>query len=495
MSSPTTSFSRLSLSRMPTTRAAAGKLQLSRPDPVASDDEDSTDDEDSNDDPGEDSSPEADEIIRSIHTKLRYDTRLLSPTTEERAKAGLKEPFTLGHCSLYNPSQSNEYYAFQIFETVNFSVRIGAPDSEYRELTCHCDNDPRPCRHVFWLMDQIAQHTLSDAQKSSPLPLTKRGITSDSLDTYRKISSARPRLFQELDCELRTDTDYDEPESTADAAAERIKDVRDLLASLSPVTRDEYRPDIFDALPAAADQPQLFPGDLEKTLAHALLANDDLFRHLRALVPASHCATDFFLKQRAAAAAALASLDAYIAAARPAAPPSPAPVHDIPWAAAAVAAAVAAIAARVHEARAPLSLAARHAAAEGLCRILRALAARDADVYAGAAWAGTRQQALPLRERNLFVRLFGGAPAAAAAAGGRAVVDGIVDLGDAARPFVQLLEEAAEGFRESGALGGWVGRIEGLVGGLKGGEGAGGGGGGSKRAGPGGEGRGRKRMK
>jgi len=477
---------------MPITRAEAGRLQLQHlreEDPEASDDDDSVD-------PGEESNPEADEIIRSVHTKLRYDTSQLSPTTEGRAKAGLKEAFTLGHCSLYNPSQSSEYFAFQIFETVNFSVRIGAPDSEYRELTCHCDNDPRPCRHIFWLLDQIAEHTLTSAEKAAPLPLTKRGFSPSSLSAYHQITSAGPRLFQELDCELRTspDASYPLPPSPSSVSAERIQDVRDILSTFTPQPPSLYRPDIFASLPASPTA-TLFPDDLEKTLAHALLANDDLFRHLRTLVPTSHCATTFFHKQRARTTAALAALDAHIAT-------RAGPAVSVAQTGAAIGAAVAAILARVHEARSPLSGAARRAAAEALCLVLLDVAGRDADVYDSPVWARSREQALPLRERNLFVRLFGGAAAEAEAGRERFIVDGLADLGDAARGVVGLVEEARERFEANRAPRAYAEKLAWLAGSLKAGEveaaGMGMGmGKGGKRLGEGGgaEGRGSKRMK
>ncbi|KFY85363.1 hypothetical protein V500_08482 [Pseudogymnoascus sp. VKM F-4518 (FW-2643)] len=377
MSSPTSGFSRLSLSRMASTRPEDGVTQPSR------DDSDASDSEDSNDESGEDSSPEDISVIRSAHTKLRYDTSRLTRSTTRHAQAGLNKPFTLGHCSVYNPSQGSEYFAFQIFETVNFSVRVGAPDSEYRSLTCHCDDDPGPCRHIFWLLDQIAAHTLSASDKTSPLPLSPRGFSRapTNADAYHHITAAGPHLFQELDCDLRIAPSYVEPTPAA-ATASRITDIRDILASFSPHTRDDYRPDIFAALPADPSAPLLAPTDLEKTLAHAALANPDLFRHLRALVPSSHCAASFFRKQRARAASALAKLDAYTAT-RPrasAAAGGATPVHDVKFAAAAVSGAVAAILARVHEARAPLSIAARQAAAESLALILLALSRRNIDV-------------------------------------------------------------------------------------------------------------------
>ena len=461
MSSPTSGLSRLSLSRMASTRPGAGATQPSR------DSSDASESEDSNDDSGEDSSPEDVSVIRSAHTKLRYDTSRLTRSTTRRAQAGLNEPFTLGHCSVYNPSQGSEYFAFQIFETVNFSVRVGAPDSEYRSLTCHCDDDPGPCRHIFWLLDQIAAHTLSSTDKSSPLPLSPRGFSraSTNADAYHHITASGPHLFQELDCDLRIAPTYVEPTPAA-ATAARITDIRDILASFSPATRDDFRPDIFDALPPDPSAPLLAPTDLEKTLAHAALANPDLFRHLRALVPSSHCAASFFRKQRARAVAALAKLDTYTAT-RPrasAAAAGPSVVHDVKYAATAVSEAVAAILARVHEARAPLSIAARQAAAESLALTLLELSKRNIDVYASSTWKGTRQQTLPLTDRNIFARFFGSEPAAGKE---RFLVDGLADLGDAGRGVVGVLEEALEGFGGNAAPAVYREKLGWLVGSLR----------------------------
>ncbi|ELR09647.1 hypothetical protein GMDG_04138 [Pseudogymnoascus destructans 20631-21] len=486
MSSPASGFSRLSLSRMASTRPEDGATQPSN------DSSDASDSEDSNDDSGEDSSPEDASILRSAHTKLRYDTSRLTRSTTRRARAGLNEPFTLSHCSVYNPSEGSEYFAFQIFETVSFSVRVGAPDSEYRSPTCHCDSDPGPCRHIFWLLDQIASHTLSSSDKSTPLPLSSRGFsrTPANADAYHHITASGPHLFQELDCDHRIAPSYTKP-SPAAATAARITDIRDILASFSPATRDDYRPDIFSAPPPTPSSPLLFPTDLEKTLAHAALANPDLFRHLRALVPSSHCTASFFRKQRARAAAALAKLDAYTAT-RPRAAAAGGPlvvVHDVKFAATAVSEAVAAILARVHEARAPLSIAARQAAAESLALTLLDLSKRNIDVYATPIWKGTRQQTLSLTDRNIFAHFFGSEPPAG---GERFLVDGLANLGDAGRGVVGVLEEAREAFGARAAPVVYGEKLGWLVGSLRR-EGAGAREG--KRGAGEGEGRGRKRMK
>ncbi|OBT70005.1 hypothetical protein VE03_00506 [Pseudogymnoascus sp. 23342-1-I1] len=485
MSSPTSGFSRLSLSAMASSRLEAGTQ------PSRDDSSDASDSDDSNDDSGEESGPESPPILRSSHTKLHYDTSRLTRSTTRTARAGLNEPFTLGHCSLYNPSQGSEYFAFQIFETASFSVRVGAPASEYRSLTCHCDSDPGPCRHIFWLLDQIASHTLSATDKSTPLPLSVSGFSRapDNADAYHHITASGPHLFQELDCDLRIAPSYVEPTPAA-ATAARITDIRDILASFSPATRDDYRPDIFDALPPDPSAPLLAPTDLEKTLAHAALANPDLFRHLRALVPSSHCAASFFRKQRARVTAALAKLDAYTATrprAAAAAAAGPAVVHDVKYAAAAVSEAVAAILARVHEARAPLSISARQAAAESLALTLLDLSKRNIDVYATPTWKGTRQQTLPLTDRNIFARFFGSEPAAGKE---RFLVDGLADLGDAGRGVVGVLEEAIEGFGGMVAPKVYGEKLAWLVANLRGGKEVMG-----KRGAGEGEGRGRKRMK
>jgi hypothetical protein len=448
MSSPTSSFSRLSLSRMPTTRAESRR----QPPPPHSSDEDESDN-----DNADDSSPEVEAVVKSTHTKLRYDISRLSPTTEERAKAGLKEPFTLGHCAVYNPNEKTEYFAFQIFEAVNFSVRIGAPESEYRELTCHCDDDHRPCRHIFWLLDQMAQHTLTDAQKESLLTLSKNGYPLEAVDPYHQITTAGPRLFQELDCELRTDGTFEDPETSSDASEDRIKDVRDILSSFSSVTRDEYRPDIFNNIPSSptTDQGLLVPQDLEKTLAWSMIANDDFFRHMRSLVPSSHCAADLFQKKQAEAKIVLEKLDKYIAKR----PNRPETVHDIPWCGNHIVQIVNSIMARINEARTPLSLHAKQRAAETLSLILLWVSQRNIDVYASPVWARSRQQALPLNERNLFARLFGSAPPGT----DRFIVDNLTDLGDAVAPFVHHLEEALEKFTANKAPKVYIDKLATLV--------------------------------
>jgi hypothetical protein len=139
-------------------------------------------------------------------------------------------------------------------------------------------------------------------------------------------------------------------------------------------------------------------------------------------------------------------------------------VHDIAWCASALATTVSQIATRLNSARTPLSLAARQEAAHALVLTLRALTARNIDVYATPLWARSREQALPLRDRNIFVRFFGESPTPGQ---DRFVLDQLEDLGDAVRPFVGMLEDIAQRFEENKSPKGWVDGLKRMVVGLK----------------------------
>lgn len=363
---------------MPTTRAQKRELTQGR-------DED-TAEQDSSDSEAE--LPEA-------PSKIEYSRRDLSPAASKRLDAAFEGHFTVAHCAEHNVSSGPRYYAFQIAETTAYSVRIGAPGSNYSNAECFNCNEPQPCRHIFWLLDHINKHTLTDAQKKGPLTLSKGGFPSEVPGPFERITKVGMEdLAERLHWELRPPY-YEEPDHEAKA-----QEIREIMAALSPRTANEYRPDIFGRL--AMDQSfenALAQRDLETLLAQLLMVNSDMFHYFRALVSPNHCAADFFMKMRERGDEAISLFSRYIQSGPT---EDKNEIYDIPWCARRLTDIVDQIRNKVFEST--LGKSAKAEAAETLIHILEEVVDRNSDAYAGAVWAGTPQRRLSDKERNLFIR-------------------------------------------------------------------------------------------
>lgn len=382
MSLPTAKFSELSIGKMPTTRAQSSRLSQSGHETADYDD----------------SSDEADTTERpEAPSNLLYDQRDLSPGTKERLDAAFEGRFVVESCGERSVSSGQgKYYAFQLAETVAYSVRIGAPGSNYSNVECSNCNEPQPCRHVFWLLDQINKHTLTTAQKRGSLTLSARGYPSEVPEPFERISKIGIEELAELaNWEVRSEP-YNEPDQETKA-----EEIREILAVLSPRTADEYRPDIFDHL--TVDQsftPALARRDLASLVAKSLMVNPDMFHHFRAIVSPNYCAADFFRKMREKADEVLAQMNKYI---ETGVTEDGNEVYDIPWCARTLTNIVQAIRAKVL--KSPLGKPAKAEAGSALVRILSEVVARNGDAYEGRVWEKTPQRKMPDKDRNLFYRL------------------------------------------------------------------------------------------
>lgn len=465
MSLPTSRFSDLAISGMLSTSNSTDRNTPAKDDPISSSDEYSGSEQDSADD----SDTSASGILTSVNTKLRYNSSRLTPTISSRARAGLNSPFTFTACSFYHQKPSPPYYGVQISETSNFHMRVGSSGSEYSALTCTC-GEQRPCRHVFFLLDQIANHTLDKEQKKTALPLTQDGVQRDVLSAFQTIKDSGDGLFEKLKGKSRTVSGKDDdsvPQRNPGNVAERINDVRDILASFSPTeSTDEFRPDIFDNIQRQGPpQNQLFPDDLEKTLALSMIANEQVFRHLSTIVPQSHCAIDYFEKKQHKMLTALRAMDEYTSSKKKL---QGLPAADVAWCARIIETSVEKIVSRVNEAPSPLSASAKESAAKALSKILTELCERNVDVYNRGIWRHAKEQALDIKDRNIFVRFFDYGPEH----GKKFILDDLSDLGDSATPYRELLKEAAEAFdsayRNKKIPKAYVDKVQRIVGDLKG---------------------------
>ncbi|KAE9381658.1 hypothetical protein N431DRAFT_425223 [Stipitochalara longipes BDJ] len=411
MSSPISSFSKLSITqRMQSSRGhtrglSGGKGKGKAP---ARDDDPSSSDESSDND-SEDGHDEG--------TDISWSGRL----------------FALDHCR-----QHGTRYAFQISyaEVQRYSIRISTTDAG--SPTCSC-NEEGICRHVTWLLEQLSRTQMATGDESPVTPYEQ--ISSIGLDT----------VCDELHWELRegTDSDTEEtrwqlkkdysnselPRQTRGMIKERMKTVRDIMATLSAQVADDFRPDIFDTPDEISLEDQFILGDLEATLARILMKDDDIFHQLNALVPRNARATDYFRKMGLKAQHSLDLLDSYCEVG----PTAAGQQHDIIWCAQELMDIVDAISQNVTE-RQPLSPASREEAAKSLVSILRVVVKdRNHDVYQNTQWPRRRPHGEPSIDRNLYERLIG-THSRVAHAGGHFILKALQDLPEA-QPFVDDLEE------------------------------------------------------
>ena len=211
MSLPTSSLAKLTISGMPPT-SSTSTLHSRTKDHCGTSSDDSSGSEENSED---DSDTSTSRILTSPNTKLHYDTSQLSASVFSHVRAGLQSSLTFSRCSEYKEA---EYFALQVSESA--VVRVGAPGSKYSAVTCHCDSEPKPCRHIIFVQDQLANRTLNDQQKAKTLPLSRNGVPKETLDAYQSIKHGGSALLTELGCEVVAK--HDGADSAAAARADRI---------------------------------------------------------------------------------------------------------------------------------------------------------------------------------------------------------------------------------------------------------------------------------
>jgi hypothetical protein len=369
MSFPTAQFGELSLGNMPTTRAQSTRMSQASRD-TAGAESDSDDDR-----------PEA-------PSQLIYVDRDLSPGAKERLERAFEGRFVLEYCGSKEEQapRHGQYFVFQLGETKNHTVRIRAPALNYNNIECSNCNEQQPCRHVFWLLDQINKYTLTDSQKRGSLTLSKRGYPSEVPSPYERIS----RLGIE---ELAKMAHWKVQEA-------RAVEIQEMMAALSPNIAENFRPDIFDQLPMDQSlESALDRRDLAAFVAKSLMTNQDLFYHFRAHITPSHCAKDFFRKMREKADSSMSHMARYLESGIV----ENHTVPNIPWCARVLIDIVTSIRSRVLDAY--LTKTAKAEAANTLVHILNEVVNRNGDAYAGRVWEGKPERKMPDRDKNLFHRL------------------------------------------------------------------------------------------
>ncbi|KAI2602013.1 hypothetical protein GGR54DRAFT_556515 [Hypoxylon sp. NC1633] len=446
--SPTERFSQLSLGSMPpTTRLQSRLHQMANSDSSSSSESDTEADFEVDDDG----------LLMVSPSNLKYSLEDLDEDARENVAKAIEVPtqFVLRGCQA-----GDQRCFFLISEPVEYTVRTGTEQSGYGVPSCTCESAERgesPCRHILWLFDQITSQVLG--VQEDPLTLTQDGYPTELGNPYDAISEFHlDMLADSLHCDVVG--------QSADPNPRRVRETREILASLNEVPTDEYRPDLFDN--PRKGKRAVKRGDLEQTIFRMLLRNDDFFQ---SFLSALRTDENRFRALQHRADAALAGLHAY---AQDPALQTVARPKDVQWCATHLSAVTRHIQAMIHTTERPLSSRELRAAARATVHVLGQVADSDRDV-------GPAD--LPRDRRNLFWRLVGSHDSNFA-------VDVLASIPpQALRPCLDDLADVVDRVAEGGAPASYVARLRALLGHLRsrsGGVGAGAGAGaGSKRAGQG----------
>ncbi|KAL2108345.1 hypothetical protein VUR80DRAFT_3947 [Thermomyces stellatus] len=417
-------------------------------------------------------------------SKLTYNIGDLDPETQSTVRDAFGDPpdMTLQVCG-----QRGNVYAFQMTELVYQSIRIGSPDSSLPVPQCTC-GAASPCKHVLWLMDQLAKQTLYDYDADVPLNLTSHGYPEEMGHPFENISRFHLDLLADsLHCELT-------PQDSDDEDDLRAQEAHELLASVAAVAPEKYRADLTKG--NHRNKKTIKHGDLECTVFRMLLKNNEFFRYFLSRTGAADIVNDPFRKLSQRVTRILRKLDHHSASLQQSQTGSPAtassssshlrrppsgPPCTVPWAAHHILG----IISRVRSHLTPdLPPAQRTSAARTLIRILTAVSDSNQDAHPGPT----------PRDRNLYVRLI-------AQNDDNFVLPLLFNLLDAAAPFLHNLEVVRGRIAVHGAPNSYITKFEQLMSRLKeypqartspvgGGSGTG-----SKRQGQGGHDRSSKRVK
>ncbi|KAH8910662.1 hypothetical protein BR93DRAFT_280839 [Coniochaeta sp. PMI_546] len=371
--SPTTGISKLHLESMPPTVRTHSEMDSSREADVSR--EPQAEGDDSMD---EDNDP----TIRSPN-RLKYNIERLSPHMRKLVRSLWGETFdeppeiALQWCERMLDADGNiDFYAFQLHEVVPRSVRIGSPKSQYSKPQCQC-GATKPCKHVIWLSDCIAQQALYGHGPQQKLTLNEQGYADELGEPFRCISDMRlDVLAAGLHCEVG------HPLARSGPSPQRVADAQAIIASIADVDEhhfDSYRSDLTYA--SFDSRSLVHHKDAEATLFSLLVASHRIAAWVRSRLRPSDPARSPFRQIESRARRIFADLDNFVAATtlggNPAADPEGA--CDVPWAATNLSSCVRQIHTLIARAEAPLSPAERASAARALVRILRGIIDRQND--------------------------------------------------------------------------------------------------------------------
>lgn len=311
-------------------------------------------------------------------TRLKYNIEQLSPPTRKMVRSLWSETFeeppeiSLQWCDRMLDADGNiDFYAFQMHEVVPRSIRIGSPKSQYSEPQCQC-GAARPCKHLIWLSDCIAQQALCDHDPQEALTLNEHGYPDELGEPFQCISAMHLDVLADgLHCEVG------HPLARSGPSPQTMADAQSIIASIAEVDEhlfDSYRSDLtyatFDARSLVHHR------DAEATLFSLLIASHRLSAWLRSLLRPSDPARTPFRQIESRARRIFTDLDTYLASSsqhgkQAADAADTEGTCDVSWAATSLSGCVRQIHTLVARAEAPLSRAERASAARALVRILR----------------------------------------------------------------------------------------------------------------------------
>ncbi|RDL34581.1 uncharacterized protein BP5553_07709 [Venustampulla echinocandica] len=428
MSSPLANFDKLSIApKMLSSGGASsgqsagkgkGKAPVPEYDPSTSDEssqEEEDEEEESSDDDDDDDDQEE-------NTDMLWSDRI----------------FAVDHCRQFGPR-----YAFQIAyaEVQRYSIRISPADPT--RPTCSCDEEG-VCHHIHWLLEQLSRATADRSQGTGLGPyeqISTTGLWTVCDRLHWELREGPEADSEETEWQLLKKKDIPHGQSmwsdpgrqTRGMIKERMKLIRDMMATLSQKVTDDYRRDIFEDPEDISIHNAFVPRDLEATLSRLLFLNDDMFHQFNSLMPNNTRASEYFRKLSVKARDTCDSLDKYCEVG-PAAGQ-----YDLISCAQILVDIVDTIHRNIAE-RQPLSSESREEAARALVTILRMVVKeRNHDVYQNLEWTRRRPHGEPQIDRNLYLRLIG-STARANPAGGSFVLKALQDLPEAQR-FVEDLED------------------------------------------------------
>jgi hypothetical protein len=385
--------------------------------------------------------------------KIPYNQGHLSPGARDRLEAAFDGRFCVEYCGERTDATRGKYFVFHMAETVGHLVRIGTLGGIYSNVECSNCSEPQPCRHCFWLLDQINKHTLTDEQKRGPLVLLNQGYPSELPGPFERVTEiGLEELANRAHWEIRP-ADYTGPNLDA-----KSKEIREIMAAFSPRLAEEYRPDIFNNH-LSVDQSldiALAQRDLEAFVARSLMLDHNLFRHFQAIVSLNYCAAEFFRKMKERADDALLHKANYLLTGRPR---DNNEICDIPWCARALTDIVIAIRSKILGST--LGKPAKAEAAETLVHILDTVVACNSDAYVGRIWDKTPKQKMPDKDKNLF-HLLTVSPALHSLAPPFIQYE-LNYLTDASQHLANRLEEIVQRMAQGGAASVYTGKFRELI--------------------------------
>lgn len=336
----------------------------------------------------------------------------------------------------------DDTYAFQMTELVTRSIRIRAPESGPDSLSCTCGEREVPCRHLIWLLDQVAEQTLYDRVGGSPLTMTTAGYAQEMGDPFESISQHHLDVLADgLHCRfLDANSCFDDAD---EPCPHRVLESRELLSAMYDAEPDDFRPDIFES--PAPGKKALKRHDADCTIFRMLLDNHHFFHYFLSLSRAKDPVRDRFRKLCQRVDHVLRNLDACSSSEVAAKTGGEPPCH-VAWAARHISGAVKLIRTCIYTRDRPFTSREALSAARALVHILAAVVARSRDAHAGES----------RRVRNLYLRLIGDHDTGF-------VIDELDLIPEASSQFIYSLEATHERIGVLGAPVSYVEKMRALI--------------------------------